>query len=138
MATIEKINLRKSISLLLFYVAMALSIVYFDLFQAIESSGEEAPKTENLELLVQQNNSPDNSFQEFSFDQIIPQKIPGTIYATLLEFQKRFFNDNRNLAHQFKEITKTQLLVNYKPHQRSTLIISYQKMKEEENFRRPA
>ncbi len=131
MVVLEKINPHKYLSLVLFYVAMALSIVYFDLFQTIENNRKDGPEVEKLELVIQQN--PIGSHQDFkvSIDQITPQKILETIEQNNLHFEKRLFHENRNIDHQFKEGSNKQLRVNYKSHQQFALIISHQKMEEE-------
>ena len=75
MTIFEKINPRKSISLLLFYVAMALSIVYFDLFQSIEDNSIVVINIENTELPIQETSiSLKEKFELFT-DQIVPEKI---------------------------------------------------------------
>lgn len=133
MAIFEKINPRKSISLLLFYVAMALSIVYFDLFQAIENSSKKIAKVENIELVVQQRPSFNNSNYEFSQHQFIAEKDLELKQKGNYLFTKRLFHDNRNLAHQFKELEKQQLLAIFYSHLQFTSTISHQKMEEEGN-----
>ena len=133
MAILEKINPRKSISLLLFYVAMALNIVSFDLFLAIDSNSNESPRVENLELVIQQSNTSNNSNSEFTVDQFVPVKVHDTTLQPLFQYQKRLFHDNRNFAYQFKELAKNQLIVNHQSHQQIALIISYQKMEEEDS-----
>jgi hypothetical protein len=64
-------------------------------------------------------------------EQFVPEKVIETTQKDTCQFQKRMFHDNRNLAHQFKEIKKKQHLTNYHSHQQIAKIISYQKMEEE-------
>ena len=131
MTIFEKINPRKSISLLLFYVAMALSIVYFDLFQSIEDNSIVVINIENTELPIQETSiSLKEKFELFT-DQIVPEKILKPKQQHVYQFLKGLFHDNRNLDHQFKEIEKLQLKTNYRSHQQIALFISHQKMEEE-------
>ena len=131
MAIFEKINPRKSISLLLFYVAMALSIVYFDLFQSIEDNSKVVINTEHTELLIQESSISSTEKFELLNDQIVPEEVLEPKQQNVYQFLKRLFHDNRNLDHQFKQIEKIQFKINYHSYLQIALIISHQKMEEE-------
>ncbi len=131
MKILEKINPKKILTLLMFYIAMAMSIVYFDLFQSIEFTENELVRVENPELVIEEYQSLANEDFDLEIDKSLLIKITETNPYHGNQFQNRLFHENRNIAHQFKEKKNKQLHIDFYSHQQIALIISHQKVEEE-------